>query len=1211
MKTTTQLNMGRKSLFRKLFVLLLICILSLPFITYQKPPLSFGLVAEEVVLIKTANEPMVYEPGGDITFNITIENNGEETIEVTSLLDSAFGDLNGQGTIHLPITINPGEFYTGDFSEYISGNAFETHTNIVTATYENESGEVFEIEDGETVHIENVMPEMEFTKTVFPESVPEPGADVTYTFSVLNTGTVEITLYQLEDDFLGDLDDQGDIDLPQTISPGESYSGTVITSISGNAGEDITNTATAYCRDYSWDLISDHDQATVTIYNVPPVMQVTKMVSPISLPESGGDVTYTYFIQNHGEESFWLYSLYDDKLWDLNGQGDISLPQDIPPGGSYIGTVPVSLSGNAGNSITNTVVAECHDDDGSGATDTDDATVVFEDILPAIQLTKTADPTSLSEPGGEVTYTFTVENTGLEMVTLTSLMDDVLMDLNGQGTIVLPQTIPPGGSYSGSVESAFSGDAGDIHTNTATAECHDDEGNVVSDDDDATVVIDDVLPTIKVEKSCDPEAVPETGGLVRFFVRILNQSIEGVNITSVVDSEFGDLVAEGVFDENEYLPAGADVLRSFERFVSGDVLVPHINTVSATAQDNEGNLVSSSGSTSVRFIDVLPQVSVVKEAMPNVIPETGQLVDFTFTISNDGLETATIASVIDSAFDNLNVEAGVPRKLFGGESFSFIISHELVGEPNPVGHTNTVTVGSSDNELNYVTCSDDESVEYVDVLPDLSVVKTAVPNRVPETGGYVNFIYEISNNSLEDVEITSVFDSVFGDLAVEADLPESIAGGDSMTFEILKWITGDASGPAHSNDVTVVGQDNEGNTDSVSDSESVEFDDVLPEIKVEKWTDLDSVLETGEEVTFTYKVSNLGYEAVTIASVIDTEIEGLSDLAGLPVELLPGENLLFSKTQTIGGDYESHTPHINEVIAEGYDNEGNTVSVSSHATVEFIDVAASIDIVKSIWDGSDFLDANEMPGPYLVEGSNPLYRIEITNNSIVPLIIDEFYDDPVITEFYTDLVLMSPADLIGEYVSPGETITVYAEGSWAGMQQMDTIHVTGSFYDGAGVREFDTAMDDAYYYGMKGNQPSIEIDDFTIMLDQERMLATGEFIITDESEKTSKADGFMVAIEDYRIDWFLKEKRNEEPLDHLIHDFEFYILEKDGFVLGTPYRLAPGEDVIFDEQVTFAYSYVFKEEIPKGATLKGTVWANIFGRLKEYMNTMTYTVPKK
>ena len=47
---------------------------------------------------------------------------------------------------------------------------------------------------------------------------------------------------------------------------------------------------------------------------------------------------------------------------------------------------------------------------------------------------KTADPTSISEPGGSVTYTYTVTNTSPdEDVTIDSLEDDVLGPLAGDG----------------------------------------------------------------------------------------------------------------------------------------------------------------------------------------------------------------------------------------------------------------------------------------------------------------------------------------------------------------------------------------------------------------------------------------------------------------------------------------------------------------------------------------------------------------------------------------------------------------------------------------------------------------------------------------------------------------------------------------------------------------------------------------------------------
>jgi hypothetical protein len=69
-------------------------------------------------------------------------------------------------------------------------------------------------------------------------------------------------------------------------------------------------------------------------------------------------------------------------------------------------------------------------------------------VPPAIRVTKTADPTHVPETGGNVTFTFLVENIGPEDVTLTSLSDTQFGSLDGKGSCDVPQTILIGGSYS-------------------------------------------------------------------------------------------------------------------------------------------------------------------------------------------------------------------------------------------------------------------------------------------------------------------------------------------------------------------------------------------------------------------------------------------------------------------------------------------------------------------------------------------------------------------------------------------------------------------------------------------------------------------------------------------------------------------------------------------------------------------------------------------
>ena len=53
--------------------------------------------------------------------------------------------------------------------------------------------------------------------------------------------------------------------------------------------------------------------------------------------------------------------------------------------------------------------------------------MTYTDVAPDIKVIKTADPTQIPETGGDVTFTFVVQNIGAEAVTLTSLVDTDLV----------------------------------------------------------------------------------------------------------------------------------------------------------------------------------------------------------------------------------------------------------------------------------------------------------------------------------------------------------------------------------------------------------------------------------------------------------------------------------------------------------------------------------------------------------------------------------------------------------------------------------------------------------------------------------------------------------------------------------------------------------------------------------------------------------------
>jgi uncharacterized repeat protein (TIGR01451 family) len=208
------------------------------------------------------------------------------------------------------------------------------------------------------------------------------------------------------------------------------------TTVSGNAGYTETDVATASGQDDEGDPVSDDDDATVTITDVPSSISVDKTADPTSVDEPGGPVTFTVNIDNDSAvDSVTIDSLIDDIHGDLNGQGTCSVPQTIPAGGSYTCSFTATVSGNAGDSETDTATASGTDDDGNPVSDDDDATVTITSPTPTPSpspspspsptpdvildpSTKTdslfidADNNGLVNPGDTLLYQVTIWNEG-------------------------------------------------------------------------------------------------------------------------------------------------------------------------------------------------------------------------------------------------------------------------------------------------------------------------------------------------------------------------------------------------------------------------------------------------------------------------------------------------------------------------------------------------------------------------------------------------------------------------------------------------------------------------------------------------------------------------------------------------------------------------------------------------------------------------------
>jgi hypothetical protein len=117
-------------------------------------------------------------------------------------------------------------------------------------------------------------------------------------------------------------------------------------------------------------------------------------------------------------------------------------------------------------------------------------------------------------------------------------------------------------------------------------------------------------------------------------------------ITSLSDDQFGTLTGDADCAVGTELAVGASC--TFDATFSvpaGDYPGSHVNVFAAHAKDAEENDAWDDESESIAYTDVLPDVSVAKDASPTEVPETGGWVTFTVVVSNLNSEPVTLNSL--------------------------------------------------------------------------------------------------------------------------------------------------------------------------------------------------------------------------------------------------------------------------------------------------------------------------------------------------------------------------------------------------------------------------------------------------------------------------------------------------------------------------------------------------------------------------------------
>ncbi len=247
------------------------------------------------------------------------------------------------------------------------------------------------------------------------------------------------------------------------------------------------------------------------------------------------------------------------------------------------------------------------------------------------------------------------------------------------------------------------------------------------------------------------------------------------------------------------------------------------------------------------------------------MPEPGGVFNFTLTA------TTPASSRCRSPISRQPV---LPARGYVGE---WLDPGQVLTIEYPVTHTeagtydNDASITVMDNELNSASASDNQTVTVTDVMPDISVTKTADPTQYPRPAGMSPSPSWSRTTAWKPPRSArcptrSTARSRVTPTARSAPAWPRVRPANSPSPAWFPRLLGDD----HVNVFTGKATDNDG-TSTATDDATVTFDDVAPTVTLDKSVDVEFLDEPGGDFTFTLLITNNSAEEVTITALTDSQ----------------------------------------------------------------------------------------------------------------------------------------------------------------------------------------------------------------------------------------------------------------------------------------------------------------------------------------------------
>ncbi|MFD8768638.1 DUF7507 domain-containing protein [Microbacterium oxydans] len=700
--------------------------------------------------------------------------------------------------------------------------------------------------------------------------------------------------------------------------------------------------------------------------------QLDKAFSP-STVKVGQTSTLTFTITNTDDlEAKNGWSFTDTLPAGLRFAGDPAT--DCPAGVATVNGTTVSGTGNmdAGTVSCTFTVPITSDTEGSytngpsnigpisGLLQPGNSTVVFTTAdAPAISLVKSS---SLTDPAqyvlnAPVTYSFLVTNTGNVDLTAIAVTETAFSGTGSPPVTSCPQTTLGSGESmtctAGYTLTQADIDAGEV-TNTAQVTGTPPEGDPVSATDDA-VISGSEAPQLSLVKTADASGVQSptrVGDPIDYTVLVTNTGNVTLTDVAVTDTLLGGAIAYAWPGVPGTLAPGQSVTATGTHGVTQpDIEIGAVtNTASATSRDPNGAEVPAGPQSTTTPLNQLPALALEKEATPSfgTPPAPGELITFSFTITNDGnLQLRDVA--ITDRLAGLSAIAYTwpsdPGTLPPGASATATATYAITQADIDAGVVlnSAIADGTTENGAN-VPSNEPDTETPITQAPALTLVKTADPAGITEPaeiGQPIAYSFTVTNAGNTTLTSVAITDQLAGLPALTYTWPSAdgvLRPGQEATATSTYLVTAaDIDNGEVTNNATASGQPPTG--DPVSSEPQTTTTPLMeaPSIALVKTADAGGITDPavpGQSIIYSFTVTNTGGVALTDVTITDA-LTGLPPLVytwpAVEGVLLPGEAATATSTYGITAADIDRGVVTNNAIASGQPPTGQPI-VSDPAT---------------------------------------------------------------------------------------------------------------------------------------------------------------------------------------------------------------------------------------------------------------------------------------